>query len=187
MGGVWERMIRSVRKLLKALTGEQLISDETLLTLMAEVEKILNDRPLTTLSSDSRDLDPLTPSKLLLLRGNTSLPAGVFKKTDDYSKRWWRQAQYLSDIFWKRWITEYLPSLQERQKWLKPRRNLQINDIVLLVEPNTPRGQWPLGIVTKVHKGSGDYVRSVEVRAGNSTKVRPVTKLCFLEGNLQRN
>lgn len=40
-GGVWERMIRSIRKILRALLGCQLVDDETLLTLMAEVEKIL--------------------------------------------------------------------------------------------------------------------------------------------------
>ena len=46
-GGVWERMIRSIRKILRSLLGSQIVDDETLLTRMAEVEKILNDRPLT--------------------------------------------------------------------------------------------------------------------------------------------
>ena len=117
-GGVWERMIRSVRKILGSLLREQLINDETLLTLITEVERILNDRPLT-LQSDSTDStddpEPLTPSKLLLLRSNSSLPPDVFTTVDRYNKRW-RQAQCLANTFWKRWIEEYLPTLQIRQK-----------------------------------------------------------------------
>lgn len=45
MGGAWERLIRSIRTILKALVKEQLLNDEQLLTFMAETEKILNDRP----------------------------------------------------------------------------------------------------------------------------------------------
>ena len=52
MGGVWERMIRSARTILKALAEEQVLTDEQLHTLMTETEKIMNDRPITPVSSD---------------------------------------------------------------------------------------------------------------------------------------
>ena len=55
MGGVWERMIRSTRTILKALASEQLLTDEQLQTLMAEAERIMNDRPITPVSSDPKD------------------------------------------------------------------------------------------------------------------------------------
>ena len=64
-GGAWERCIRTVRKVLNALVREQLLDDEGLSTLMCEVESIVNSRPLTKVSDDSRDLDPLTPNHLL--------------------------------------------------------------------------------------------------------------------------
>lgn len=48
MGGAWERMIRSVRTVLKALAKEQVLTDEQLQTLMTECEKITNDKPITT-------------------------------------------------------------------------------------------------------------------------------------------
>ena len=110
-GGIWERMIRSVRKILAALLKEQRINDETLSTLLCEVEKILNDRPLTLLSEHPDDPEPLTPNKLLLLKSNSCLPLDVFKDQDRYSKRW-RQAQCLANAFWKRWMKDYLPGLQ---------------------------------------------------------------------------
>ena len=84
-GGIWERMIRSVRKIL-ALLKEQRINDETLSTLLCEVEKILNDRPLTPLSDHPDDPEPLTPNKLLLLKSNSCLPLDVFTDQDKYSK-----------------------------------------------------------------------------------------------------
>jgi len=46
-GGAWERLIRSTRTILKATAQEQRLTDEKLQTLMTEVERILNDRPIT--------------------------------------------------------------------------------------------------------------------------------------------
>ena len=46
MGGAWERIIRSIHKILRASLGQQLVTDEMLQTLIAEVAGILNSRPL---------------------------------------------------------------------------------------------------------------------------------------------
>ena len=117
--GVWERLIRTIRRLLKALLKEQVVDDEGFRTFMCEIEGIMNARPITTVSDDMNDQDALTPNHLLLARPNQSLLPGIFKKEDVYSKRRWRQIQY--DIFWKRWTQENIPLLQERQKWLQPK------------------------------------------------------------------
>ena len=108
MGGVWERLVKSVKSALKSVIKEQVLTDEGLQTLMAEVEKILNDRPITQVSTDPNDSKALTPSMLLLLRVNTCMPPGVFDKNDSYCRRWWRQVQYLANIFWRRWTSIYL-------------------------------------------------------------------------------
>ena len=117
---------------------------------MCEVESIINGRPLTTISSDPRDLNPLTPNHLLLLRGGAVVPPGVFRGEDVYSKKRWRQIQYLANIFWKRWTREYLPLLQYRQKWNQPRRNFKVGDIILIMYENNPRNSWPLGRIVEV-------------------------------------
>ena len=68
-GGVWERLIRSVRQILQSTLREQHVkvarSEEQLQTLMCEVENTLNSRPLTKVSEDPRDLDVITPNDLL--------------------------------------------------------------------------------------------------------------------------
>ena len=139
-GGVWERLIRSVRKVLYSIMHEQNVrlDDENLRTLFCEVEAILNGRPITTVSDDVNDLKVLAPNDLLLLRNGQSFPPGTFVKTDNYVKRRWRQVQNLANLFWHRWTKEYLPILQQRAKWNKTERNLQVGDIVLIVD-NTPR------------------------------------------------
>ena len=183
---MWERVIRSIRKILTALLGQQLVNEEMLCTLMAEVQGILNSRPLTPVSNDPKDLELLMPNHLLLLRANPNLPPGVFTKEDTYCKRRWRQVQYMSDIFWKRWLKEYLPTLQLRQKWCNPHRCFAVNDLVLVMDGNVHRGKWPLARVVQVHRGRDGYVRSTEVRTNASTLVRPISKLCFLEHDEQK-
>jgi hypothetical protein len=181
-GGVWERCIRTVRKVMRAITKEQLLDDKGINTLMCEVEAIVNGRPLTKLSNDPQDLEPLTPNHLLLLRNGPKVPPGIFSKEDNCSSRRWRQVQYLANVFWRRWIREYLPSLQERQKWNKTRKNLMINDIVLISDERTPRCSWPLGRVLEVHTNRRDgLVRSVKVKTSTSLLVRPVDKIILLE------
>jgi len=108
-GGIWERCIRTVRKILQALLREQIIDDERLLTLMCEAESIMNGQPITTVSGDANDLEPLTPNHLLLLKSESPLPPGLFKKEDSLARHRWKQVQYLADVFWRRWRREYLP------------------------------------------------------------------------------
>ena len=98
-GGAWERMIRSTRKILGSLAKEQTLDDESLQTLVCEAESIINDRPLTAISDDPKDLEPLTPNHLLLLRQEASLPPGVFERSQLYSRRRWLQVQYLANVF----------------------------------------------------------------------------------------
>ena len=124
MGGVWERLIRSVRKILSALLSEQSLTDEGLATLMVEVEAILNSRPLTPVTFDPKDDDPLTPNHLLLQTGSATPAPGVFGKDDCYVRGSWRQIQWMADQFWRRWSREYLPALLSRKKWTIKRCNI---------------------------------------------------------------
>ena len=120
---------------------------------------------------------------LLTLKSCNSLPPGLFRKSDSYAKRWWRQVMYLSSIFWKRWTSEYLPLLQVRTKWQSPQNSIKIGDLVLIQE-NSPRGEWPLGIVIEINKGQDGLVRSCKLKTRLSQVTRPITKLCMLEASI---
>ena len=184
MAGVWERLIRSTKTILRSLLineSSRLVTDEILSTLLCEVGAIMNDRPLTPNPTSLNDAPALTPNMLLTYRRRSVLPPGVFDPADVYSKRWWRQAQHLADVFWRRWVAEYIPTLQLRQKWTHDQPCVKIDDIVLVSEEPAPRGDWPLGRVTDVKLGTDQKPRSATVLVRGKEKIRPISKLVLLE------
>ncbi|XP_077971347.1 uncharacterized protein LOC144425701 [Styela clava] len=90
-GGVFERQIRTIRKVFNAICREQKLTDESLITLMCECESIVNGRPIATVSNDPKDLTPLSPNNLLLLKEEPILPTGVFDAKDLYVRKRWKQ------------------------------------------------------------------------------------------------
>ena len=126
--------------------------------------------PITKSSDDANDLEALTPNHLLLLKTKPDLPPGVFSKEDTYARRRWRQVQYMTDLFWKRWLREYLPLLQERQKWLKPRRNFEVGDVALIVDDR----------VLEVIPDRKGFVRRLKIKTVTSTLDRPIDKLVLV-------
>ena len=182
MGGAWERMIGTVKRVMKAvLFTESRLNDEILETIFCEIEMIVNNRPLSKFSDHHSDLSPLTPNHLMLLKGGPNYPIGKFDKDDVYRRRW-RHVQHVADRFWSRWRKLYLPELQKRVKWTDVSRNLSVGDLVLIADENTPRNVWPLALVSDVTKGRDGMVRSVKVKTRTSVLVRPITKIILLEG-----
>ena len=172
MGGVWERQIRSIRRILSTLlhqSGTQL-DDESLRTFCAEAAATINCRPLTVENlNDPMSAPPLSPNQLLTMKiGSTLPPPGNFERQDLYLRKHWRRVQYLANQFWFRWKREFLQSLQPRQKWVKPKRDLQKGDIVLVMDENQPRNVWMLARVDSVSKSSDGRVRKVGIVLGNS-------------------
>lgn len=179
-GGVWERCIRTVRKTLKGLLNQQTMTTEVLRTLFCEVEYIVNERPLTPVSNDPNDLRVLTPNSILLPNDDVHFPPGLFFKEDLYVKRRWKQVQYMSDHFWKRWLHEYIPLLQLRQKWQRKKVNFQEGDMVLIVNELYPRNRWNLGRILKVFPDDNNLVRQVQLKTLNGTFTRPISKICLI-------
>ena len=184
MGGSWERQIRSVRNVLSALLdahGEQL-DDESLRTFMVEAEAIINSRPLSL--NFASQLEPLTPNHLLTMKSNIILPPpGEFQRADVYSKKRWRRVQYLINEFWSRWKKEFLQSLQTRQKWVRPQKNLKKGDIVVVNDEDLPRNQWKLARVAETFPSDDNLVRKVKLAMADSTldsrgrRKRPISYL----------
>lgn len=144
-GGMWERLIRTVRK------------------------------------DDPNDVEALTPSHLLLMKTQPDIPPGVFDKNDQYARQRWKQVQYIANLSWSRWTKEYLPLLQERQKWLTTQRNFSPGDIVLIMDESSPCNSWTMGRVIKALPDSTGTVRRVSVQTKTNVFDRPINKLCLLK------
>lgn len=71
--------------------------------------------------------------------------------------------------FWSRWKKEFVLSLQQRQKWIRPRRNLQVNDIVLIKNEDAPRNQWPIARLGDSTLDEDGHVRKIKLLIGDPT------------------
>ena len=176
-------MIRSAKKHLATLLQQDNISIESLATVLAQTEFVMNSRPITYVGADPKDELALTPMHFLCpgvvaCAGDSILPpfppdAGALQYT-------WHQSRALVDGFWRRWRRDYVAALQARPKWRKEEENLEVGDIVLLVDEQCRRGDWRTGVVTSTD--GGELVRTVSVRtAGGKEFSRDRTKVVRLE------
>lgn len=159
--------MHSAKTVLRAILRTQVVMEPLLQTLLTEVERVLNGRALTANSDDPNDLQPLRPVHFLMQRQSICLTPGIFEKADQYRRKW-KQVQFLASLFWKKWVWEYLPTLQIRGKWCKALPNMKSNAVVLLVDGNIPRGHWNLGCVLEVYPGPDGMVHTVKFKTKDS-------------------
>ena len=183
-GGAWERLVRSVKTALKATLKDLHVSDSVLRTALIEVEAVLNSRPLTHNSPDPDDYQALTPNHFLLGRADTTVPPDIFSDREINSRKKWRQSQVIANQIHNRWLKEYLPTLTVRNRWRTSGQMVSKGDLVLLADQSVPRGQWELARVVDTYPGEDNCVRVVKVKTAKSEYIRPVTKLCVLEENV---
>jgi len=184
--GSTERCVRLMRRHLRHVLDQQVLGEEAFHTVVVECESIVNSRPLVAATSDESDYRSLTPNDLLLLRPDPGLPPRIFpaEPANVRLRRQWHQVQILANSFWKRFRADYLQTLHARQKWLVPRTNFAVDDLVLMHEANAPRNTWKLARITKTYPSQDGQVRSVQVRTSNGHLFdRPVQKLYMLESS----
>ena len=180
-GGVHETMIKAAKKAIYAILGKADFNDEELMTEIIGAEGLISSRPLTYQSANPSDDVPLNPNHFLHGQiGGQFEPSSVDETTLNPQKRL-RRIQELIRHFWARWMREWLPGLNTRKKWFRTQRDVEVGDVMLVVFPDTPRGNWPMGRVLAVHPGNDGPVRVAKMQVGQGTLVKPVTKLCPLE------
>ena len=184
-GGIFERMVRSTKRCLKKVVGQARLSFEELLTILHEVEMIVNCRPLSFVSISDLE-EPLTPSHLMCGRRLMNVPGDTSVDSDDegtedatyqvtphdLTKRT-RLLDKMLSHFWKRWKSEYLLELrQSHSRKLKTSGRLRISngDMVIVEDERVRRPFWKLGLVEQTIAGRDGQVRAAIVRVGDSGK-----------------
>ena len=180
-GGIYERLVAAVKKSLKAaLPDHSPISDEHFATLLAAVEGILNARPLTYISQDPADPQPLCPADALGAAHYSTLTP----EPEEWSlKKQWHQNQRRLDVFWERLRGEVIPFFQVTSKWHKETRAPRPGDVVTMLDDQC-RGAWPLAVVEDTEISHDGRVRTVTIRYRSGDKNRrcrrPISSLCLL-------
>ncbi|KHJ39905.1 Pao retrotransposon peptidase [Trichuris suis] len=175
------RLIAVAKRALTAVLNGNTVTDELLCTVFAEVESLLNGRPLAYVGSDPSQPEPITPFSLLTGRVNVHVPPDVLCEPKRAVSKHCMRAIEISVRFWRRWHRDFLPTLQRRTKWTSPNRDPQVNDVVLIVDPLSHRARWVIGRVLDVFPGSDGRIRVAMVKTRDGAYKRPVARLAVLE------
>ena len=144
------------------------LNEESLVTLMAETEGILNFWSLTTDNISDRTSSLSLSPNLLSMKSKIILPPpGDFSRPDLYSCRRCRRVQQTLNEFDCRWRKGFLQSLQKRKTWNNTEKNLEVGDIVIFQEANTIRNDWQMSEVVETYCDEKGFVRSVKLKIGS--------------------
>ena len=185
-GGWWERMVRNVKSALKRCLGKALITKAELESLLAEIEKVVNSRPLTQVTDVLENQRPLCPNDFLQVKDLSSHQDNASEIQGCYGRspliKMYCDKQKLLQKFWEIWAKDYLQSLPKLVPQFAERNTLKKGSIVLIHDDSVPRLQWPMGKVINVYPGKDGKVRSVQMQTLKGQITRPIQRLCQLEG-----
>jgi Pao retrotransposon peptidase/Family of unknown function (DUF5641)/Integrase zinc binding domain len=178
-GGLWEAAVKSTKYHLRRIIGNVSLTFEEMSTVLARIEAILNSRPLVPESNDPEDITALTPGHFLIGRPLIALAEPNYQDVACNHIRRWQLLQKLAQDFWKRWASEYITTLQQRQG-PNASTNIIIGTLVLIRDENSPPQQWTLGRIAALHPGLDGISRVVIIKVKNGFIKRAVSKICLL-------
>ena len=198
-GGFYERLVRSVKLSLKKSLGRSLLTYEQLETILCKSEFVINNRPLTYVSSDDLE-ESLTPFYLLFER-NVSYPNKriyldqSIPRTEEDIKRKTTYMKKLISNHWKSFQRHYVNELRQHHSYKKNSKKSQppvIGDVVLIRDDTPlPRQRWRLGKITEHIVGRDNAIRGVKLtvssESGNQVCYRPIQKIIPLEVTDEQN
>lgn len=180
-GGIYEAAVKSTKFHLRRVIGAKSYTYEQFMTLLTQIEAILNSRPLYALNDDPKDELALTPAHFLIGEPIIVPPPISLPSTTDYSVQKVRiEQRKMLEKFWQRWSVDYLSTLQQRKKWRKEKEHFKIGQIVLIKDDNLPPAKWLMGRIVKLIMSKDGLVRAVEIRAKNKTYERAVQYIVIL-------
>ncbi|XP_029163718.1 uncharacterized protein LOC114936567 [Nylanderia fulva] len=164
IGGLWEAAVKSAKTHMRKIIGTVTLTFEELYTVFTLIEACLNSRPLTQLSNDPTDLQPLTPGHFLIGEAINTIPEHDLSDVSTNRLTRYQLIIQLRQHFWTRWSKEYIVQLQQRIKWKQEGIiNLSKGMMVLLKNENTCPMTWPLGRIVEIHPGTDGITRIVTV------------------------
>ena len=147
--GCAEAMVKSCKRAIKKAIGDNKLTPFELYTCFLEIANLINQRPIGRVSTDPNEGTYLCPNDILLGRACSEIRQGPFRETRDPRKRV-EFVQRIVDDFWKHWQRDVFTALVPRRKWNADRRNVRVNDVVVVENPNVVGGNWTIGKVIEV-------------------------------------
>ncbi len=182
-GGLWEAGVKSFKHHLKRTVGNSKLTFEEFLTVINQIEGILNSRPLIPLSSDPSDYEALSPGHFLIGRPINSISEPSLTDLADNKLSHWQRVTKINQLIWKKWSRDYLNNLHQRSKWQFEKENVKMGTMVLLRDGNLPMCTWSIGRVQEVIFGKDGKVRVVMIKTPCGVFKRGISNICILPIN----
>lgn len=180
-GGLWEAGVKLTKHHLRRVLANTHLTYEDFNTVLVQIEAVVNSRPISPLSSDPTDINPLCPAQFLIGRPLTALPDKNYVGKPENRLKQFQRVQQMMQHFWSRWNLEYINLLQTMLKWRQNVHSLlKIGTLVVLKDKNLPPLQLRLARVVQLHPGTDNVVRVASVQTSNGIVKRAVINLCAL-------
>lgn len=182
--GAVERMVGLIKRPLYQILKSRAPPEETLRSLLIEIENIINSRPLNYTSNSDGDPEPaITPNHFLRLNDRPVMAPGNYQVT-----KWdnqWRICQEMTTEYWYKFLHDYIPNIGTRSKWYDENKPINVGQLVLVIDDTVKRNQWRRGVIKAVHPGKDGRIRTATVKMESTTLPRPVAKLAII--NISEN
>ena len=186
-GGIFfERLIGIMKNTLSKAIGRALLKYEELEEVLLDVESLLNNR-LLCYAGEEFGQPVISPNLLLCEQLAHFLEENSDNTDGDEVEEMTRRLRYLKkcrDNVRKRWLNEYLCTLQERinaEAKVKHEATMK-GEILLLKDSTENRANWKIGRVVDPIVGKDDVTRECKILTGSGYVVeRPLQLVCDLE------
>ncbi|XP_068742038.1 uncharacterized protein [Montipora capricornis] len=175
--GVVETLIKSVRQSLSATCKNQAFTEEQWRTFLAETTYVINGRPLYPSSDSIWESPPITPNDILIGH-HLSIPQPEPEERIN-PRHLLRSTENRVNEFWRCWMRYFAPNLLPRNKWFRTRENLQVDDLVLEIDPNHKRSLWKMARIIATYPGNDGLVRKTRIKTQDGEYDRPIHNVSF--------
>ncbi|XP_062541341.1 uncharacterized protein LOC134209372 [Armigeres subalbatus] len=179
-GGIWEAGIKSFKHHFRRIMGNRSFSVDQLQTVVAQIESVLNSRPLSPLTDSPDDCTALTPGHFLVGEPLVAIPEPDLIDINPNRLSRLQEMQKSVQDLWRCWQRDYVSQLQQRAKWKQPQSDVRAGQLVLVKQANVPPFQWPLGRIVDTVVGKDGRVRVVIVKTVSGQYKRAVTEIAVL-------
>ena len=196
LGSVVESLVKQVKSLINKSIGKLLLDYTSFQLLIAKTRHVINRRPVSfnesVRSPDSVDvLDPITPEMLIYSREllSVNIVPNMHNDVEDYGavdlSDQMKKLVKANNKLVKTYTTEFLQklmlqSIDKKDRYKKViHKEVQVGDVVLLVESNTKRCNYPMGIIKSIERNDLGESTAARVMKGTTreTVYRHITSL----------
>jgi hypothetical protein len=175
--GVAEAMVKLTKEAMHTTFRHADIRINEFRTVVAKAEARVNSRPVATFKPNDcwENIVVLTPQHFAIGRlGGEVAPEADIKDLYNLPTRWTIMQRHFTR-YNKEWNKGFHAQVLGSHKWAKMVEEIRTGTLVLVMSDNEKRYNWPLGLVTQVHRSKDGIVRAVSVRTQCMEGQRPTT------------